>query len=179
MVKERLLAILDHDNIKPVDHLRHLMRRCNISRYMANKLLDGRLPKSAIGAYEIADGLDVHFAWLVLGSFEIFHPRTARIQMVTLDGDSETDADALIDGISTDIPNEPRFAYFGPSLPNGRKFRLSDLIMLEQRRRMTPWEQNRHYRFLLRILNNDPKARRLSEMVNKGQITRRQFFEAM
>lgn len=171
-VKRRLLAVLDYDGIPECGRIKHLMNKCNISRYMAKRALNGILPRYA----RVADGLDVCFIWLLSGEFWKFHPRTARIQMMIIEGESAAEAESLIGSIASEVPGEPTYACFGGSYPNSRKFTLMDIVMLEQRRRMTKWEQNKHLRLMLRLLNSDPKARRLCDMVGKGQITRQQMF---
>ena len=41
------------------------------------------------------------------------------------------------------------------------------------------WERNKCLRYLLRLRNDCPKARRLGDMCARGQITRQQLFAAM
>lgn len=45
--------------------------------------------------------------------------------------------------------------------------------------KLSPWERGQFLRFLIRLQNDDTKARRLAEMADRGQITRRQSLEAM
>jgi transcriptional regulator with XRE-family HTH domain len=45
--------------------------------------------------------------------------------------------------------------------------------------KMTAWEKNKFHRYVMRLANNDAKAFRLAEMRKRGQISRRQLFEAM
>jgi hypothetical protein len=45
--------------------------------------------------------------------------------------------------------------------------------------KLSPWERGQFLRFLIRLRNDDPKARRLAELADRGQITRRQLLEAM
>jgi hypothetical protein len=43
--------------------------------------------------------------------------------------------------------------------------------------KLSPWERGQFFRLLVRLRNDDPKALRLAEMADRGQITRRQLFE--
>lgn len=78
-IKRRLLGVLNYDEIKERDRLRHLMQRCGISRYLAKRALDGCLPCNGVTMMDIAKGLDISLAWLWLGKLETWHPRTFRI----------------------------------------------------------------------------------------------------
>lgn len=82
--KQRLLGILDYDEIEPCKRLHHLMQRCGLSRYMAKRALDGSLPYSGSTAMDMADALDVSIAWLWDGALESVHPRTFRIHWYVL-----------------------------------------------------------------------------------------------
>lgn len=44
---------------------------------------------------------------------------------------------------------------------------------------LTPWEQTKTFRFMVRLQNDCPKARRLSAMEQAGQISRAQLLLAM
>lgn len=44
---------------------------------------------------------------------------------------------------------------------------------------MTEWEQEKFVRMLMRLLNHDSKVSRLIDMLDRGQISRTEFFRLM
>jgi hypothetical protein len=54
-----------------------------------------------------------------------------------------------------------------------------EMELIEIMRAMTKWERTKFVRYGIRLLNNDAKAIRLSEMFEKGQISRHQLFSMM
>lgn len=82
--KKRLLGVLDYDEVKECDRIRHLMQRCGLSRYLAKRALNGRLPKSGLTGLEMALVLDVRMEWLWWGQIVTVAPRTFRIHAYVL-----------------------------------------------------------------------------------------------
>ncbi len=56
---------------------------------------------------------------------------------------------------------------------------LNTELVCAAMRKMSDWEKNKFNRFLIRLLNNDPKAIRLAGMVERGQMSRSQLFGMM
>ena len=56
---------------------------------------------------------------------------------------------------------------------------LEDMRFLKYIRSLTKWERDRTFRLAVRLLNDCPKARRLIDMENSGQISRGQLLAAM
>lgn len=80
-IKQRLMAALDYDGIPECDRKKHLMRRCGLSRYMAQRALNGIPPKAGIACLQLADALDVDFSWFYTGELKRLHARTWRIHI--------------------------------------------------------------------------------------------------
>lgn len=118
----------------------------------------------------LAGGLGVSYRWLYDAQFERFDPRTACIQLVMMDGETTEEADAIIKTIASEVPGKPVYAYVGAQ-------DLSTVFIVEQHRRLPEWEKNKNFRFMLRLINDDPKANRLLEMYARGQITKQQVFQ--
>jgi hypothetical protein len=77
----RIVAILDYDGIQEGDRMKHLMRECGLSQYMAKLVLAGNDPRRLKPIRCIATGLDVSLPCLLAGELGNFHPRTFRIYM--------------------------------------------------------------------------------------------------
>jgi hypothetical protein len=172
-IKLRILAVLEYDAIPQCKRAKHLANACGCSRSTARRLLTVERDAGAMNSrwlLDLADGLNVNWLWLYDGNFEKFDPRTARIQLSKIERWSHVEIEDVIYPLLCGVEGEPDF------LSVGYGYSLNDVIILEQRRRMTEWEKNKHLRLGLRLLNNDPKALRMAEMCARGQITRAQLF---
>lgn len=76
-----LLAILDFDEVPEAGRLDYLMRTCGLSRYLAERVLNGHYPRDVYKLFDITDALDVDFEWLMVGWAAQYHPRTLRIHL--------------------------------------------------------------------------------------------------
>lgn len=171
--RQRLLAVFDYDKIPERQRVKHVAMAGKVSLSTARRMLGGsyNIAKSrGPFMFELAKGLNVHWRWIYDGEFEQFDPRTARIQLVMIDGETAVQADLDIGSIASEVKGEPTYCYIGKSMS------LSTVILVEQHRRMTAWEKNKNLRFMIRLLNNDSKADRLLEMYSRGQVSRRQIF---
>lgn len=171
--RKRLLAVLDYDEVPVRQRAKHVATKCGCSLPTARRMLSVERDAGRMGGrflLRLADGLGVSHCWLYDGQFERFNPRTARIQLVMMDGETTEQADAIIETIASEVPGEPTYAYVGAQS-------LSTVILVEQHRRLTEWEKNKNFRFIIRLNNDDPKANRLLEMYSRGQITRQQVFQ--
>lgn len=171
-VSQRVIAVLDYDGIPDNKRASYLAAAGKCSLSTARRILGCNFNiKRLIGSrlLELADGLNVHWRWLYSGQFDKFDSRTARIQLVMIDGDSPEQADLSIGSISSEVPGEPTYAYVGAQ-------DLNTVFIVEQHRRLTEWEKNKNIRFMIRLANDDPKANRLLEMCSRGQLSKRQVF---
>lgn len=64
-------------------------------------------------------------------------------------------------------------------LYDGRGYSPEAMQVAKNMESMTEWEKNKFLRFAIRLLNHDPKARRLGDMFHSGRISRQQFLAAM
>ncbi len=170
--KQRLLAVLDYDGIEQSKRVSHLSKACGVSVSTARRMLGGKYNLGATRGtmmFDMAKALNVHWRWIYDGLFEKFERRTALIQLVMFEGDSPEQADAIINSIASEVPGEPTYKNVGAE-------ELSTILLFEQHRRMTKWEQNKNNRLCIRLINNDLKAKRLLELYLRGQITRQQVF---
>lgn len=62
---------------------------------------------------------------------------------------------------------------------NGEGYSPATVYVAKKMESMTKWEQSKYLRFLIRLLNNDAKARRLGDMLEARQISPHQFLSAM
>lgn len=171
--RQRLLAVLDYDGIPERQRVKHVASAGKFSLSTARRMLtvDRDIGNSnGVLLLNLANGLGVSHRWLYDGQFERFDPRTARIQLVMMDGETTEEADAIIKTIASEVPGEPTYAYVGAH-------DLSTVVIVEQHRRLSEWEKNKNFRFMLRLINDDPKANRLLEMCVRGQITKQQVFQ--
>ena len=91
--------------------------------------------------------------------------------IVMIDGETASMADSIIESVSSPVPGEPDYVSIG-----NEGIDLGRILLLEQHRRLTKWEKNKNLRFMIRLINDDPKANRLLEMYSRGQISRQQVF---
>lgn len=174
-IKQRVMTVLDYDDIPEKARAAHLAQITGRSLTTARRMLcDDPANCRRMGRclFQLAKGLNVNWCWLYEGKFSKFDPRTARIQLVMIDGETASMADAIIDSVSSPVPGEPDYVSVGD--PYG--IDLGRVLIMEQHRRLTKWEQNKNLRFMIRLINGDPKARRLLEMCSRGQISRQQIF---
>ncbi len=172
-LKQRLIAVMDYYGIPIQKRASHLATVSGYSASTVRRFLNGNYDiGSSRGPvmFDLANGLNVHWRWIYDGKFEKFDPRTARIQLVMIDGENPERADLDIGSIASEVPGEPIYGYIGEPVD------LSSAILLEQHRRMTKWEKHKNIRFMIRLANNDPKAERWLEMYSRGQINRQQIF---
>jgi hypothetical protein len=171
--KQRLLAVLDYDGISPSKRVAYLANACGVSHSTARRMIKDNYCLARVNGqriFDIADGLNVHYRWIYDGLFNVFEPRTARIQLVMLEDNDPAEADALLGSIANEVPGEPTYG------PVGEARDLSLVILVEQHRRLTEWGKNKNLRFMIRLINKDPKAIRLLHMCSRGQITKQQIF---
>lgn len=176
LFRQRLLAVMDYDGIAQSKRVAHLASSCGTSVSTARRMLSGKYDIGGAKAermFDIAYGFNIHWRWIHDGKFHSFEPRTARIQLVMFEGCSPEQADMYISSIARDVAGEP----FYVSLSEASD--LATIFCVEQHRRMTPWEQNKNIRFILRLNNNNPKAQRLLDMCMRGQISKHQLLTMM
>jgi hypothetical protein len=174
-IKQRVATVLDYDSIPEKHRAAHLSKITGLSLTTGRRMMgDDPANKRRMMRYlfDLAKGLNVNWCWLYEGKFSKFDPRTARIQLVMLDGEAPSIADAIIDSVSCQVPGEPDYVSVGN---NGVD--LGRILLVEQHRRLSKWQQTKNFRFIIRLVNNDPKADRLLEMYSRGQITRQQVFQ--
>lgn len=170
--KQRLLAVLDYDGIPERQRINHVAKAGKVSLSTARRMLGGsyNIAKSrGLLMFTLGDGLNVHYRWLLDGQFDAFDPRTARIQLVMIEGEDKEQVELNIGSISSEVPGQPIYTPLGG-------VDLSTAFMVEQHRRLTQWEKNKNLRFMLRLTNNDLKAERWLDMYKRGQITKQQIF---
>lgn len=173
-IKQRVMTVLDYDDIPAKRRAAHLAKITGLSLTTARRMIgDDPANNRRMGRYlfDLAKGLNVDWCWLYEGEFSKFDPRTARIQLVMIDGKTASMADAAINSVSCPVPGEPDYVSVGNYGTD-----LTTILILEQHRRLTKWEQNKNLRFMIRLINHDPKADRLLEMCSRGQISRQQVF---
>ena len=176
LFRQRLLAVLDYDGIPERQRVKHVANKCGCSFSSARRLLSVERDAGVMNSrwlLDLAEGLSVNWLWLYDGNFERFDPRTARIYLSRIRQWTHDEVEGAIYPLLSDVEGEPDY------LPVGYGYSPMIVIVLEQTRRMTEWERNKHLRFCLRLRNDDKKALRLSEMRARGQITRAQFFSMM
>ncbi|PIX04299.1 MAG: hypothetical protein COZ77_07185 [Gallionellales bacterium CG_4_8_14_3_um_filter_54_18] len=174
--KQRLLAVFDYDGIPQNKRAAHVASACGCSLTTARRLLTEAKNAARMNSrwlFDLADGLNVNWLWLYEGNFERFDPRTARIQLSEIERKSQAEVDSYIAPLLSGVDGEPDY------LPLGYDHTLRFVMAIELYRRMTEWEGNKFLRLALRLLNNDAKVLRLSEMCKQGQITRTQLFGMM
>lgn len=174
--KQRLLAVLNYDGIPQSKRAAHIANACGCSRSTARRLqtVESNVGKiNSLWLFKLAEGLNVNWLWLYDGNFERFDPRTARIQLSEIERRPCDEVEMNIAHLLTGVEGEPDY------LPVGYGKSLMIVMGFELRRRLTEWERDKHTRFCLRLLNNDKKANRLSDMCIRGQITRMQLFSMM
>lgn len=76
-----LLGVLDFDGVPEEARLDYLMRTCNLSKYLAGRVLNGYMPRCPFKCFALTDALDVDCIWLWVGAAEKYHPRTLRIHL--------------------------------------------------------------------------------------------------
>jgi hypothetical protein len=177
-LRQRLLAVLEYDGIPESKRVAHIAHACGCSRTTARRMLTidndfGGNGNNSPWLFDLAKGLNVSWLWLHDGNFERFDPRTARIQLAKIEGRSHEDVEVDIAPLLTGVEGEQDYIYVGYD------YSLMDVMFIEQRRRMTKWEREKHQRLMLRLVNRDAKALRLSDMCLRGQITRTQLFSMM
>ncbi len=171
--KQRLLAVLDYDGIEQSKRVSHLSKACGVSVSTARRMLGGKYNLGTTRGttmFDMANALNVHWRWIYDGLFEKFEPRTARIQLVMIKGETSSMADAILDSVSSPVPGEPDHLAVGEAIDLGL------LLILEQHRRLTKWEKNKNLRFMIRLSNDDPKANRLLKLCSLGQISKQQLY---
>jgi len=89
-------AVLDFDGVPEAGRLGYLMRTCKLSRYMAQRLLNGYVPRYAFKIFDITDALDVDWEWLIVGSARRYHPRTLRIHLLQINYYSKEATDQMV-----------------------------------------------------------------------------------
>lgn len=62
---------------------------------------------------------------------------------------------------------------------NSADVKLPERAVIEKMQNMTEHQKNKFVRYSIRLLNNDPKVKRLSEMYESGQITIEQLMDRM
>ncbi len=170
--RQRILAVLDYDGIPEHQRINHVAKAGKVSRSTARRILSGSydIAKSrGLLMFTLGDGLNVHWRWIFDGRFDAFDPRTARIQLVMIEGEDKEQVELNIGSISSEVPGQPMYAPLGG-------VDLSTAFIAEQHRRLTQWEKSKNIRFMLRLLNNDPKANRWLDLYSRGQITMQQIF---
>lgn len=173
-IRQRVMIVLDYDDIPPKSRATHLSKISGLSLTTARRMIgDDPANNRRMGShlFDLAKGLNVDWCWLYDGKFSKFDPRTARIQFVMIDGEPASMADAIIDSVSCPVPGEPDYVSVG-----NEGLDLGRILLVEQHRRLSKWEQNKNIRFMIRLNNDDPKARRLLKMYSCGQISRQQIF---
>lgn len=175
-IKQRLLAVLDYDDIPASRRATHMAAISGLSLSTARRMLgDGpsNIRRLHRWLFQLAHGLDVHWRWLYDGDFERFEPRTARIYLSQIKQWTPAKIDATVLPLLEGIESEPDYLSVGDGCSP------MIVIAMEQMRRMTEWEKNKYLRFCIRLRNDDKKALRLAEMCARGQITRTQLFSMM
>lgn len=173
-IKQRVTTVLDYDDIPAKRRAALLSKITGLSLTTARRMIgDDPANIRRMGRYlfDLAKGLNVDWCWLYEGKFSKFDPRTARIQLVMIDGETASMADAIIDSVSCHVPGEPDYVSVG-----NHGMDLGQILLLEQHRRLSEWEKNKNLRLMIRLINDDPKADRLLEMYSRGQISRQQVF---
>lgn len=173
-IKQRVMTVLDYDDIPAKRRAAHLAQITGRSLSTARRMLSddpANVRRMNVCLFKLAKGLNVHWSWLYEGKFTQFDPRTARIQLVMVDGETPSEADAIIDSVSSSVPGEADYVSIG-----GYGTDLGRILLVEQHRRLTEWQQNKNLRFMIRLINDDPKANRFLDMYSRGQISRQQVF---
>lgn len=88
MIAKRLKAVLSYDGIDDKQMHLYLAKLLNVSSQVAKRMLVGKssILRRISNSVEIAEALDVSYAWLFLGELVRYHNRTMRIHMQAYKG---------------------------------------------------------------------------------------------